>query len=152
MNRFLLLLTFAFAICSGASAASDATLDESRQLGYCEGVYIYAAQLLQIQNNSGAAVNALSRASRVVTANFFLNRQGDVIPGERLEEIKAARRTVKPRLDSNPELVVSETTMCDKTTQPLIRRAMQKGGSLWGKNYVELNQSLLTQYKKQLGL
>lgn len=151
MNKYL-LSTFAFAICSGASAASDATLDESRQLGYCEGVYIYSAQFLQIQNNSGAAVNALSRVSRVVTANFFLNRQGDVIPGDRLEVIKTARRIAKPKLDSNPESIISETTMCDKTTLPIIKRAMQKGGSLWGKNFVELNESLLAQYKKQLGL
>jgi hypothetical protein len=151
MSR-LLLLACALATCSTAYAAFDATSAESKQLGYCEGVYIYAAQFLQIQNNGGAAVNALSRASRVVAANFFLNRQGDVIPGDRLEEIKTARRTVKAQLDSDPQLVLTETSKCDKTTMPLVKRAIQKGGVLWGKNYVDLSQSLLDQYKKQLGL
>jgi hypothetical protein len=151
VNKFL-LFTFALAACSKAYAVSNATLDESKQLGYCEGVYIYTAQFLQVQNNNGAAVNLLSRASRVVAANFFLNRQGDVIPGDRLEEIKTARRRVKSLLDSDSQLVLTETSMCDEKTVPLIKRAIQKGGLLWGKTYVELSQFLLDQYKKTAGL
>lgn len=108
--------------------------------------------MLQIQNQNGAAVNALSRVSRVVAANFFIVRQGNKIPADKLQEIKKARRGVKPRLDSHPELVLTEATMCDRKTTPIIIRTINKGGTLWGKTFSELTQSMLETYKKELGL
>jgi len=134
------------------NAAPLITSAEAKQLGYCEGVYIYTAQLLQMQGNNGAAINVLSRASRVVAATMFLNRQGEVVPGNRLEAGKLARQSVKEQLDANPKLVVAASDNCDKAIAPLIGRASQTGETLWGKRFFELSQTILDQYKKQLGL
>jgi hypothetical protein len=146
------LFIVAVLLCSSAWSAPKITSDETKKLGYCEGVYIYTAQFLQNQNNSGAAINALSRASRVVSANFFLNKEGDVVPGESLATTKAARRTVKLRLDSDPNLIPSEAAECDRVSEPLIKRAINMGGTIFGKSFSEFNQYTLDQYKKTLGL
>jgi len=150
--KHLAILVTASSIASSTYAASNTITAESKELAYCEGVYLYVAQMLQIQNNNGAALNVLSRASRVTTANFFLNKQGDKIPGERIREIKLSRQGLKERLDSDPNLALTETNNCDKTTPPIITQAAKQGGTLWGKTFVELNQAMLEQYKKNLGI
>lgn len=144
-----------FVACGAAKitqAEANAITTESKQLAYCEGVYLYTAQLLQMINNNGAAVNFLSRASKVTTANFFLNKQGDKVTGDRIAEMKSARRGIKERFDSDPELAFKESNECDIITKPIISRAAKQGGTLWGKDFVELNQSTLEQYKSNLGL
>ncbi len=152
ISKHLATIIIASSIATATYAASDTITDESKKLAYCEGVYLYTAQMLQIQNNNGAALNLLSRASRVTTANFFLNKQGNKITGERVGEIKLARRGVKERLDSDQSLALTEANECDKTTKPIISLAIKQGGTLWGKGFVELNQAMLEQYKKNLGI
>ncbi len=125
------------------NAAPPLASEEAKQLGYCEGVYIYAAQMFQILGSNGAAINSLSRASRVVAASFFLNREGEVVPEERLQTGKLARRSVKPELDADPTYVATALEKCDKITVPLIMRASRAGGTLWGESLPELSQAML---------
>ena len=144
----LLLLPFLFA--SNCYAQTIST--ESRILASCEGIYIYAAQLSQMQNNEGLSKNILFRASRVTAAMLFLNESGGRVKGEILEQLKGVRRAEKPLLDADPNSVFVKAGDCDKTTPSMISKArnMQK---IWdGKNFDTWQQTIFNQYMSSLGL
>lgn len=151
-HNFLVALVAGMALST--SAVADVLTPEARKLAHCEGVYIYAAQMAQLLNNNGAALNFLSRASRATTANFFLNRRGDGVPGETIRAIKASRAGLRERLDSNQTLLSVESTECDRAIPPIFSVVANytKGENLGGKSFVEFNQYILDQYKKGLGL
>lgn len=66
--KFLLFFVLLFTANSLLAAPIS---NSSKELAWCEGVYIYYAQYMQLRNNEGAAKNLLFRASRVVAANMF---------------------------------------------------------------------------------
>ena len=150
MKNILKILIFSFIFSSNSFSQTIST--ESRILASCEGIYLYAAHLSQMQNNEGLSKNILIRASRVTTAMLFLNESGGRVKGEVLEQLKGVRRAEKPLLDADPNSVFVKAGDCDKTTPSMISKArnMQK---IWdGKNFDTWQQTLFNQYMSSLGL
>jgi len=147
-----ILKIFIFSLIFSSNSFSQTISNESRILSSCEGIYLYAAQLSQMQNNEGLSKNILMRASRVTTAMLFLNESGGRVKGEVLEQLKGVRRAEKPLLDADPNSVFIKAGDCDKTTLSIITKArnMQK---IWdGKNFDAWQQILFNQYISALGL
>ena len=126
--------------------------EDSKNLARCESVYLYAAHLAQMQNNEGLAKNILFRASRVMTANFFLNESGGRVKGEILEQIKSIRRANKPLLDADPYSVYTKAGECDKSTTSSISAARNMNKIWDGKNFDEWQQMLFNQTTTSMGL
>lgn len=143
---------FIFSFIFSSNTFSQTISPESRILASCEGIYLYAAHLSQMQNNEGLSKNILIRASRVTTAMLFLNESGGKVKGEVLEQLKGVRRAEKPLLDADPNSVFVKAGDCDKVTPSMISKArnMQK---IWdGKNFDTWQQILFNQYMSSLGL
>lgn len=145
----LLLTMFA----SSMSMALGTTAEERRQLGWCEGVYIYAAHYLQLSGNEPAARNSLSRAVATMVSNMFLNQTAeDKVPGEKLAESVSERRKVKPFLDANPDEILPATHDCDSQMQSLWARGRNTDDTLWGRSYPELHIEFMDKMKGIMGL
>lgn len=145
--RKIIALVLLFPLPSYSQISSD-----SKNLAWCEGIYVYYAQYFQLMNNEGAAKNLLYRSSRVVAANMFLNLENGIISADKIEQFKQARRNIKSILDSNPENHMSEITKCDSTVQSSIASVKSKKQIWDGQNYDMLQQSLMNNYLKMLGL
>lgn len=146
IKKFILFFLFS------ANCFAQTISSESKLLASCEGIYLYAAHLSQMQNNEGLSKNILFRASRVTTAMLFLNESGGKVKGETLEQLKNVRRSEKPLLDSDPNSVYIKAGDCDRTTQTIIAkvRNMQK---IWdGKNFDTWQQMMFNQYLNSLGI
>ena len=125
---------------------------DSKNLAWCEGVYIYYAQYFQIKNNEGSAKNLLFRASRVTTANLFLNLKDGKVSGEKIRQFKETTRDLKIMLDSAPETYYVEIDKCDRTTQDAIALAIKKNIIWDGHNYESFRRNIFNQYLSTLGL
>ena len=88
--------------------ATSQISSESKNLAWCEGVYVYYAQLSQMKNNEGLAKNLLFRSSRVVTANLFLNLEDGKVSGDKVRQFKEVRKNMKITFDSQPDLYFNE--------------------------------------------
>jgi len=89
-----LLVGFFMVLLMGASASpvSGQTLSkESRLLAQCEFIYSYTAQIMQIRNNSGAAISILRRSTIMTTANMMSNAVGEKIPAWKIKIWTEAR-------------------------------------------------------------
>jgi hypothetical protein len=146
MKLFFCLITVLPLICS-AQISSD-----SKNLAWCEGVYIYYAQYFQLKNNEGAAKNLLFRSSRVVAANMFLNLENGKVSGEKVAQFKEARKGMKQTFDSNPESYISEVGKCDASVQSSINSVKSRNQTWDGQNFDVLQQSLFTKYLNSLGI
>jgi hypothetical protein len=134
---------------SGATATRD---HETKKLSWCEGVYLYYAQYFQILNNEGAAKNLLFRASRTSAAALLVNIEGDKVPSHRVLFIKASRSNLKETLDSAPNQHFSEVSRCDIEVMPLVSSVIRRNLTLGGKDFVELQQAILSSTSNSLGL
>lgn len=125
---------------------------DSKVLSWCEGVYIYYAHVNQIRNNEGAAKNLLFRASRVVTANMFMNLDGQTVSGDKLAQFKAVRRGMKERFDKDPNFYSGEVDSCDKKVAPIISN-IQGDKKRWrGVSFLEFQQKMLESYLRSFGI
>jgi hypothetical protein len=125
---------------------------ESKNLAWCEGVYVYYAQYFQLKNNEGAAKNLLFRSSRVVAANMFLNLENGKVSGDKIGQFKETRKNMKSLLDSNPENHMTEITKCDSSVQSTIATVKSKGQIWDGQNFDMLQQSMMNKYLSMLGI
>lgn len=133
--------------------AFDASIEETKELGWCEGVFIYAAQYSQLHERPNAAVNLLARAATTMAANFFLNRNSNgEVDGKRVHLSKSTRKNVKPLLDQNPTEIESHVNRCNEIVQPLSVRAMTAKGLLFEKTFPEFQKFMLESMKSSLGL
>jgi hypothetical protein len=130
----------------------DTISEETKNLSRCEGIYLFAAHLSQMQNNEGLAKNLLFRASNTVTANLFLNESGGKVSGDIMEQIKAVRRADKPNLDANPSSAIVRGGLCDSTTAPSISKARNMNKIWDGKDFNEWQQMAFATYLKSLGI
>jgi hypothetical protein len=124
---------------------------ESRNLAWCEGVYIYYAQYFQIKNNEGAAKNLLFRSSRVVAANMLLNMESGKVSGEKVGQFKEVRKNMKSMFDSNPEGGLSEVSKCDASVQSTIAKVKSQNQTWNGQGFDVLQQSIMDKYLSTLG-
>ena len=148
MHAIMILTIFVPTICFSSQILAPG----SETLAYCEGVYLYSAQYLQMMGKEGAAKNVLTRAARTTSANFMANEVDGVISKEKIGKFREASRKVKPRFDANPELIVPEVDECDKNTKDLINIQIRARKLLWGKTFPELHEMMLRQYMGQMGI
>jgi hypothetical protein len=126
--------------------------NESKNLAWCEGVYIYYAQLFQMRNNEGLAKNLLYRSSRVVTANLYMNLENGKVSGEKVRQMKDVRKNMKATFDLQPDLYINEITKCDSSVQSTIA-AVRAKNLIWdGQRFDDMQQKLMQNYLSSLGI
>jgi hypothetical protein len=153
MKALAVILLAIFAIALPPDRAEAQTLQkESEKLAYCESVYLYAAQYLQIIGKEGAAKNVLARAARTTSANFMANEVDGVIAKEKIKQWRDIGRQVKPRFDPNPESVLNEVDVCHRDTNDLINAQIRSKKQLWGKSFPDLQAMMLNQYMNAMGI
>jgi len=145
-------LFFGFLMHLSTTAFSQTISDESRNLAKCEGVYLYAAHLSQMQNNEGLAKNLLYRASSVTTTHLFLNENGGRVKGEIIEQIKSVRRAGKSSLDADPYGVYTKAGDCDKSCSGSISKARNMNKIWDGRNFDEWHLMIFQESMKAMGI
>ncbi len=148
MKKILFIVMMFFSHVAFSATISD----ETKNLSRCEGIYVFAAHLSQMQNNEGLAKNLLFRASNTATTYLFLNESGGMVSGEIMEQIRAVRRADKPNLDANPSSVIQRGGLCDTTTAPVISKARHMNKIWGGKDFNEWQQMTFATYLKTLGI
>jgi len=147
LTKIISLLYFA---CQGVCAIEVST--QTKLLGYCEFVYFYNAQYLQMMNNEGAAKNMIRRSSIMTTANFIFSNENGVISGEKIKITREEGLKQKKRFDVDKLFALQEASRCDRDANPIaisIRNSEQK---LWGKTFDELQSALYEESMKNMGL
>lgn len=125
---------------------------ESKNLAWCEGVYVYYAQLSQMKNNEGLAKNLLFRSSRVATANLFLNLEDGKVSGDKVRQFKEVRKNMKITFDLQPDLYFNEIAKCDSSVQSTIS-AVRAKNQIWdGQKFDDLQQKMMQTYLTSLGI
>jgi hypothetical protein len=145
---FAALLTgLAFASVSAQTISRD-----SRLLAECEFIYSYTAQLMQLQNNSGAAINILRRSTILTTANMMTSAEGGKIPGWKIKTWTELRPTLKASLDSGRVDPVAEAARCDREAMPIALNIRDQNLRLWGHDFDGLQQELFTKMRASTGI
>lgn len=122
-------LTMTLALSTSAMAMSN----ESKLLAECEFIYSYTAQILQLQNNTGGAVNLLRRSSMMSTANLISNAHNGVVSGSLIRSWTELRPPIKNRFDTQRADPIAEATRCDRTVVPIAIKVRETQKMLWGK-------------------
>ena len=125
---------------------------ESKNLAWCEGVYVYYAQLSQMKNNEGLAKNLLFRSSRVVTANLFLNLEDGKVSGDKVRQFKEVRKNMKITFDLQPDLYFNEIAKCDSSVQSTIAAVRAKNQVWDGQKFDDFQQKMMQTYLTSLGI
>lgn len=148
--RFNFLLA---AMCFVTSTHAAQSIDvDSKLIAECEFAYSYVGQLMQLNNNEGAAKNMFFRSTLMTTTNFFRNAQAQTIPGWKTEQLKKLRAPLKQKFDTNPNEALRQAATCDAQTSELVRRETNSNKSLWGKSFHELHTELFRGMLLKLGL
>ena len=145
---FCIFLTFSLTNSAIATAISK----DSENLAWCEGVYLYYAQGMQIRNNEGAAKNLLFRASRVTTANMFMNLKDGVVSGDVIGQWKAARSRLKAKFDADPDKWMAELNKCDTSTKSVIQSIRDRRIIFDKKTFDEFQGGIFATYRNSLGI
>jgi hypothetical protein len=144
-----LFIFFGFASISNLVVALPS---ESKKLGYCEFVYFYGAQLVQIDNNEGAAKNFLRRSAMMSVANFMLIEENGVINGAKIKEYRGEALMRKSDFDKNRNLVFKEISKCDIDFVPLALKIRSQNKILWSKSFDELQLEFFNKSMENLGI
>lgn len=145
--------TVALLMVSAAATASAQTISrKSRILAECEFIYFYTAQLMQLQNNSGAAVNILRRATIVGAANMMSNAEDDKVAGWKIKIWTEIRPTLKANLDSKKLDPLAEAGRCDKEAMPIAQNVRKQDLRLWGYHFDGLQQEFMTKARALTGI
>lgn len=123
----------------------------TRRLAECVSAYAHIAQQFQLADNNGAATNYLSRFSTALTANMFLNREGERVPGERIRLMQSAQTQAREARQNDIERVVELANSCDAEMPDVVRR-MRNEPPLFGESFLSAKAKLLDQMKGSLGL
>jgi hypothetical protein len=150
-----LLVGFFMVLLMGASASpvSGQTLSkESRLLAQCEFIYSYTAQIMQIRNNSGAAISILRRSTIMTTANMMSNAVGEKIPAWKIKIWTELRPALKDELDSRRVDPVTESDRCDRDAMPIALKVRDLRLQLWGLDFDSLQQQFMTKLRASTGI
>jgi hypothetical protein len=146
LRSVFVILIFAF------TTSAKAITNDSKLLAECEFIYSYTAQLLQLQNNTGAAVNILRRSSMMSTANLISNAQNGVVAASLIKSWTELRPYLKNQFDSQQMNPVAEATKCDKAVVPIAIKIRDSKKMLWGKDFDDLHKTLFQELRTSLGL
>jgi hypothetical protein len=146
LRSVFIFLIFAF------STNVKAISNDSKLLAECEFVYSYTAQLLQLQNNTGGAVNLLRRSSMMSTANLISNAKNEVVSASLIKSWTELRPYLKNQLDSQQMNPIIESTKCDKAVVPIAIKIRDSKKMLWGKDFDELHKTLFQELRTSVGL
>lgn len=141
-------LTMTLALSTSAMAMSN----DSKLLAECEFIYSYTAQVLQLQNNTGGAVNLLRRSSMMSTANLISNAHNGVVSGSLIRSWTELRPPIKNRFDTQRADPIAEATRCDRTVVPIAIKVRETQKMLWGKDFDDLHKTLFQELRSVLGL
>jgi hypothetical protein len=135
-----------------ASSNAQNISRESRLLAECEFIYSYTSQLMQLQNNTGAAINILRRSTILSTANMMSNAEDQRIPGWKIKIWTELRPSIKAKLDSRSVDPFVEASRCDKEAMPIALRVRDQGLLLWGFNFDELQLQVMNKMRASTGI
>lgn len=124
----------------------------SKDLAWCEGVYLYYAHYSQISNNEGAAKNLLYRSSRVTTANLFLNLENGEVSGDKVRQFKEVKKDQKSMFDSNPKKYAETIAECDAIVPKHIANARSMNQKFDGKSFDALQQIVFDRLLSTMGI
>jgi len=124
----------------------------SKDLVWCEGVYLYYAHYSQIANNEGAAKNLLYRASRVTTANLFLNMENGVVSGDKIGQFKEIKKNQKTMFDSNPDKYITGIFECDSIVEKYIAIERAKNQIFAGMSFDATQQLAFEKMLSTMGI
>jgi hypothetical protein len=147
LSKFFLVLVTNFITTSAFSQSNN-----SKTLAECELVYSYAAQIFQMQNNSGAAVNLIKRSSIMTAANMMANSESDVIRSTILKKWSYYRDAIKSKIQADSNLLADEVSKCDKFVIPIALKVRESANKIWGKTFDELQHEIFIQHRSSLGL
>lgn len=133
-------------------AAAQSISGESRLLSQCEFSYSYGGQLMQLQNNEGAAKALIRRSAMMTTANFMLNAEDGVIAGWKIRDFTLLRDPLKRDFDAGARDPLAFAADCDKKATPIAIRIRDSGKTLWGKSFDELQLEFFNKLRTTLGL
>lgn len=124
----------------------------SKDLAWCEGVYLYYAHYSQMANNEGAAKNLLYRASRVTTANLFLNLENGVVTGDKIRQFKEVKKNQKAMFDSNLDKYFTGIFECDSIVSKYIAIERAKNQTFDGKSFDVVQQFMFDKLLSTMGI
>ena len=125
---------------------------ESKLLAECEFIYSYTAQVMQLRNNSGAAVSILRRSTIMTAANMLSSAEGEKIPGWKIRIWTELRPAIKSELDSKKVDPIAESDRCDREVMPIALKVRDKRLKLWGQDFDVLQQQLMTNLRATTGI
>jgi hypothetical protein len=134
------------------AAHAEQLTSEVRTLAKCEGVYMYAAHLAQMQNNEGLTRNILFRAARTSVAVFMLSEKSGVISGKLIAQFADIHKITKGALDAQKLDVSTELKFCDKNALPITNSVERSHKILWGLDFQGLHLQVLKKFMQILGL
>lgn len=121
-------------------------------LGYCDFMYMYMAQLQQLNNNEGATKAYLSRSAMMSVAFFMTEEVDGKISGEKITISKAPALARKTAIDKNPDLITADIKKCDTEGIRLAKQIRSSGKMLWGNSFDQLHSKLFEKNMINLGL
>ncbi len=126
--------------------------NESKLLAQCEFIYSYTAQVMQLRNNTGAAVNILRRSTMMTAANMMISAEEEKIPGWKIKIWTELRPSIKKKLESKNIDPVLEADKCDKEVMPMALKVRDQHLNLWGQDFDMLQQQLMTNLRATTGI
>jgi hypothetical protein len=151
MKSFQITFALSVTLCAAVASASSISND-SRLLAQCEFIYAYYGQLVQIQNNEGAAKAAVRRSTMMTTANLILNAENGIVASWKIREFTLLRDPIKRGFDSGTKDPLAATSDCDRNAIPIANRIRNSSQTLWGKSFDGLQLDLFEKSRKSLGL
>lgn len=142
--------TILWLIANVASAQSISA--ESKLLAQCENAYLYAAQLLQIQNNEGAARALVRRSSMMTVANFMMNEDKGVIAAWKIQEFRLLGASLNRDFHAGTKNFMTVVDYCDHQGMPIAAKIRSSEKVLWGKSFDELQLGFFEKTRKTLGI
>lgn len=151
-NKIKILLV-AMIVVIPIIALADSISNDSKNLAYCEGIYVYAAHVAQITQKEGVAKNLIYRDSNVVTANLFLNMDSSgVISANKIKQFREAQNNIKSNFDQDPVKVFNEVSKCDLSTREAIKKARGADKKMDGYTFEEFQRILLEKLLGSMGI
>ncbi len=141
------------AIALPLSCRADYPLDDtSRNLAFCNGVFVYAANWFLLQNNEGAAKVMIFQGSRAMIGLTSIHYNNGRVLGDRVAAFNAATSRAKPYLDANPSKLLETIDSCVATTNAVVTQQFSRGIKMWGKTFTELVDETSASGRATLGI
>jgi hypothetical protein len=143
----------AFLMGTPAVSVNGQTIsNESKLLAECEFIYSYTAQVMQLRNNSGAAVSILRRSTIMTTANMMSNAVDGKIPAWKIKTWTELRPALKDELDSRRLDPLMQADRCDRDVMPIALNIRDLRLQLWGHDFDSLQHQFMKKLRTSTGI